>query len=404
VSFSPKKLSNLPVYQDESGWWVRPTLKGGKRVWRKLSAGDLPGAVVEAVEKNEKHERFLSGKGDSSPYEESKVTFASLAAEYLKAGCPNSRGERREEGFCLEEEERVKSLIRYFGEKHPNEIRLRDLPAHAVWRRKLCERGSGARTVELDWVTLSNVQRFGIGSGAVEFAWVGRDRPRLRGDNLGSISAEKIRHAREVAPRSPEEVHLVARWLLERWPSSGWFWLFACLAGLRKNELLLLRTDASSPKDPGFSDDRFLYVRRSKRALKHTVLLFPELEALLEAHFDWHQRVAPSNPFFFPGEGDGHPIEESVPGKGIKAACEALGLPHFTPHGGRAFCATVWRSHRLTEAEVASRIGDRTVKLIADVYGNDPFDEKEPIRWTPSLGTPAWSVTLASPPPMEVPK
>ena len=390
--FSPKKVSGLPLFADESGFWARPTLSNGKRAWRKLSATELTDAVCEWKQKSTDHAAFISGKKSTSPWETNTQTLAGLAADYLKHHCPNARGESRNEEFCWWEEYRIQWLIKHWGQRHPNEIRLKDLMPYYKWRKRLCKNGTGERMTELEWTTLSNILTYGISLGVVEFNWIGRDRPRLRSDNAGSRTSKPIRHARDVAPRNADDIHAVAASMFDSSGSepAAWCWLFACLTGLRISELLRLRVDARDQRTPGYSDDRFLWVQRSKRSTKRTVLLHPDLEELLSEHFAWHQLYDPKNPWFFPGMKRGQPMHIVTLGHILPRVCARLNLPLFTPHGARAYFATKLRSDKLGEAEIASRIGDKTVSLIQTTYGGDPFDLPKPLTFRPDVGLPVW--------------
>lgn len=408
--FSPKLVSSeIPgLYQDESGFWVRPPVDG-KRTWRKLDALTLKTAVKEAERKLSQHANFLAGESTTSPFQDNAHTFERIAALYLAAGCPHSRTKTgRDDRFCNGERERIEWLNKFFGDKKPDDIKLPLLLKHAEWRKKhIHQRNymgkpvSGARAIEMEWVTLSNVLSYAVFHGLATFNHIRQQRPQLRADNPGNTVATQIRHSREVSPASGDVVHQVARELFDdpRSQSTGWLWLFACLTGLRRSELLRLRLDAKPPAhpegigEPGYTDDRFLHVRRGKRSRLHRVLLFPELSELIHAHFRWHQEKHPSSPFYFPGQRGQSCLEQTVPCHRIPIVCARLGLPRMTMHGARAFFTTVLRSKGLGEAEIAARIGDSTVEIVQESYGSIPgnWEGGKALDWLPSTGEPAWT-------------
>lgn len=402
MSFAPKLVSaEVPgLYQDPSGFWVRIRIDG-KRAWRKLAALTFKKAVQEADSKVDAHKAFLAGVTKSSPFCEGENTFKHIAALYLSAGCPHSRTKTsRNPHFCSGERARIDWLNKYFGDKSPDEITLPLLTKHADWRKQFCKRG-GARVIELEWCTLSNVLSFAVFHELATFNHIRQQRPQLRDDDPGNTTAARIRHSREVSAPSGDMVHQLANELFkdERAESTAFLWLFANLTGLRLAELLALRMDARPPLqadglgEPGYTDDRFLHAKRGKRSKLHKVLLYPELSDLLNAHFRWHQTRYPDNPFYFPGMFDKMPLARDSAGDRIDKVCTRMKWPHLTIHGARSFFATVLRSQRLGDAEIASRIGDSTVELVQEVYGGQPgnWQGGEALSFLPKDGKPAWS-------------
>lgn len=367
AAFSPKKVKGTVLYQGPTGYWVRPVLKDGKRVWRKVGAKDFTDALIEARDATKKHTEYLRGTALTSPFEESGQTFTSLSAMYLMhiaASCTPAYvdGERR----------RVASLCSYFGNRHPNEIRLRDLAGHRKWRVAQVRDGcTGARTVEQEWSTLANVQEYGVfQAGVCEMVWC-KGHGRLCGTPNGKEQhLVPVRHAKDVAPASGDEVNTIGTWLLAHWPVCGWMWEFACLTGLRRSELLTLRVNETG-HGPGAYDDQFLYVTRSKGSKDAGVLLTDELRDLIVAHYDWHRERVVSNPYYFPASTGATPMHKRILSLALDEACKVLRLPKRTPHGARSFYATVWRSQSLPERTVAARIGDRTTELITTTYGGE---------------------------------
>ncbi len=186
-------------------------------------------------------------------------TFATLAQLYLDAGCPNKRFESRSGEFTHAERIRLSSLTTYFGPHPCDEIRLKLLPAYSVWRMRQVKKGTGARTVDLDLCTLSNVINYGVAIGQLELNWIARNRPRYR-------KAADVRRSREVMPASADVIHALADVLLAdiRSEVTGWLTLFAMFTGCRTSELLRLRLDATA-EQAGHLAAGYLHLgRRSK--------------------------------------------------------------------------------------------------------------------------------------------
>ena len=111
---------------------------------------------------------------------------------------------------------------------------------------------------------------------------------------------------------------------------------------------------------------------------------------MLKYFFQWHDAKygpeAKSLPFFPASAGAGH--RESF-GVALGAAARRLGLPHVTPHGLRSYFATKHLRDGLRSEEIASLMGDQTVKLITSTYTDNVKGEK--LYWKPKNGVPAWT-------------
>ncbi|MDB6020030.1 MAG: hypothetical protein JWR19_4519, partial [Pedosphaera sp.] len=101
------------------------------------------------------------------------------------------------------------------------------------------------------------------------------------------------------------------------------------------------------------------------------------------------------NHFFFPGrlKDSGVSVFKSALGQGLRRACKSLDIkPDRTPHGLRSYYVTKRRSDGATDREVAAEIGDKTVSLIQDTYGDIPENWRggKKLSWLPKEGLPAW--------------
>jgi integrase len=387
------------LYRSPNGsFWIRPFVNG-KSTWKKLASIALREAQREARALKTDHERAKLGLCDD-PLSTASRTLTELAERYLNAGAPNSRLEQRHRLAVEVERARLANLLEYFGKRDPNEIRLKDLPDYAKWRMKSVKRGTGHRTVEMEWVSLSNVLNYGVHTGEVEFNYIKQNRPRLCLTNpKAGSTAVKIRHSREVAPASGDELHRIAAWLFacHRSEAIGWFVLFAAMTGCRRSELIRLRLDATSPEQPGFVSGNYLFVSRSKSGVNPYVLIHPALARCIEAHRLWHSARYSKVHWYFPGRDPKQPLEGSSVSHAMAAASEALQLPPRTPHGLRSFFATVRRAAGASDAQIAAEMGDRTVAVIHAHYGDRPANWTGGIAldWSPSQSTDAWSDVLA---------
>lgn len=368
------------AYRDDRGeFWVRPTING-RRTWRKLDARTARKAVVEA------NQQAWAPRVDS---------FESLAKLWVQAGCPGKRKQADISG----PKKAAQWLVRFFGRMRCNEIRLVHLPQYAEWRRKFIRKGHGGRTVDLDLVTLSNIQRYGVFSGLLEFNYVRADRPRY---------AAKARHARVVMPESAEVIHRLAGEFLAdvRSEVMGWLCFFSEFTGCRHSELRRLRLDAQNNREPGFIEwlsdlekrergdgvQGYLYLQRSKGGLNPYARIGPEFAQMLRAFAHWHavrHGDQESPRWYFPGKMFGTVIGKESFGHALTKLCRDLKLPHVTPHGFRAYYATKRLRDGARTKDIAAEMGDQTVSLIEDIYTQNPDGKK--LWWTPPDGLAAWA-------------
>lgn len=331
------------LYRDATGtFWWRPTVNG-RRTWRRLSSVTLQAARQERAALESDHGRARLGLA-RDPFAPPVPFVRDLGP--LPARIVGQLGHIRLDALT------VGDVVRY-GE----------------------ERGA-TRAADLEIAALSSAINRVVRSGVLVVNPI-RQRPRFH-------SAERIRHSRECMPRDADELHAIARALL---PSAvGWQLLFAALTGCRTNELLALRMDARSRQDPGWIEGRYLYVRRSKKGRSPYVELTPELAECIAAHRNWHDG---RSPWWFPGVDLFRPLNRLA----LTHALARLPGPKRTAHGLRAYHVTVWRSRGEPDERVAARIGDRTVRLISDVYGDLPesWSGGEPLGFVPATGDPAWA-------------
>jgi integrase len=388
------------IYRDkrEGRFWIRPVI-WGKRTWRRLDSRKVAEAKEESAELLVLHKRAENGIG-RSPFTKGK-TFGDIADLYLEARCPNGRGETRNEQFIKLETVRVENLKKFYGNIPGDDIKESSLMAYCQARIKRVSRGTGMRTVELDWVTLSAVLAFGKRNGMVNYNYVKRDRPRLRAsDPRGSVMQERIKHCREFAVVDGNELHLLAEFFFadRRSQALGWQMLFEAFTGCRTSEALKLRMDARKQDEPGYIQGNHLFIARLKHGVRPYILLNRELRDFLESFLNWHRLTHAGNPWWFPGQttkGDPmtlRPLGKFSMNQALRRATEALGLPKRTSHALRSFYVTMRRGDGASEAQIAAEIGITSIQLIGEVYGSRPhnWEGLPKLKYWPDNAAPSW--------------
>ncbi len=365
----------------------------GRLTWRRLPARTLNQAISAREARRVDRERARLGLA-RSPEAPAEKSLEALCELYLKLGCPRKNVTQTRAGQLLREEEsRVRKLAAWPAARRlARELSLEDVTDYYRWRKPQF-RGhgnkGGDRQITKELRTLSNVYRTAVrhvsrtGVTANPF---GHDLPNFR-------DPAEVTHCRDHMPASGEEVHTIARYLFNVESSQvlGWFALIQAIAGQRAHEVARLRVDAAAKGEAGFISGRRLYLfrsRTSKGTFGHVDLRQEELDCL-EAHRAWLRRVAPESPWFFPSPEDpAQPVAPRALTDRLRRACRALGLPHRTSHGLRAFRVNVLRSRGMADGEIAIRIGQKSQgKLIVPVYGEGLDHE---LTFMPESGKPAW--------------
>jgi hypothetical protein len=202
-----------------------------------------------------------------------------------------------------------------------------------------------------------------------------------------------VEHCREKQPENANELHEIAAYFLNK-PIKhavvGWFVLFQAMIGARRAEILKLRIDAKNSSQPGFDDGEHLWLYRSKthKGTADFAKIHADLRNLLNAHRQWITQAFPGSPFFSPSiQGGGDRALGATSVNAGFARLKADTRIDKTSHGLRSYFVNVLRSHGVSDAEIALRIGHKgAANLIVQVYG-----EVLPIKigWTPD-GPPAW--------------
>jgi integrase len=386
------------VYEDTNGrFWMRPWI-GGRRTWRQLHSLKLKFARVEAADLLSAHRRSISGDC-RSPLARG-TTFSQIGGFYLAAGCPNSLGEPRDDKFIALEKWRIDHLEQFYGGWPVDDIKLPSLMQYRDWRVKRVSRGTGARTTEMEWVTLSNIINFAVRQGLVSINYIRSARPRLRSNRpRASSTADRIQHCRQFAPADGNELNLLAEYFFaeERSQAIGFQMIFEAFTSCRSSEAQRLRMDAANPDAPGFIQGNHLFIARSKHGVNPFVLITDELADFLDCHKTWHRETHAEHPWWFPGRLSTRSVELKPLGKlslnhALRRATSDLGLPKRTAHGLRSFYATRRRGEGASEAQIAAEMGISSINLLEQVYGGRPpnWDGQKIIRYWPDEAAPAW--------------
>jgi integrase len=377
---------------------IRPTFNR-KRTWHKLAATTVKLAVIEA----------RTVQPTKTPKK-----MAVLINLWLAAGCPGKTGPLKS---LAQPQKAAEWLLKFFGQDTIAEVnRLARLDGYVAWRKKSIRRGKGGGcTVRMDLSTLSNILHFGtkmggnLGFNDQNLIYRGRDRYH-----------RDITHARDRRPENADVIHALARELFqsEKTEVHGWHLFFAMFDGCRSSENMRLRRDAATDKDAGFirwlppeeaaeRDDGvlgFLYLgRRSKGGINPYAEIGLDFAEMLGYFFKWHDArfgaEAKSGPFFPASAAGTGPVEYQQQlhgasrqenfGTALGAAARRLGLPHCTPHGMRSYFATKHLRDGLRSEEIASLMGDKTVKLVTSTYADNVKGEK--LHWKPKKGVSAWT-------------
>jgi integrase len=283
----------------------------------------------------------------------------------------------------------VTLLTEFFGKVPADSLRIADIPRYKAWRVRRLRFGTGDRTVDKDIQTLSNILNYGVAMGIIAFNYLRAGRPRYQ-------RADRIRHAREVAPTDAGVIHRLADEFFTEIRSEvlGWQLLFAMFTGCRTSELLRLRVDAADVTAAGFrAGDRLFLGRRSKGGVNPWAMVGPEFGRMLECFDRWHAARHPGCPWYFPTPNGGHaPVNPGALGHALTRIGTQLRIPHITPHGLRSFYVTKRRSDGAADTVIAGEIGDKTVALMQTTYGARPenWTGGAALSWLPSVGLPAW--------------
>lgn len=367
------------IYRDtKAHLWERPRING-RRTWRRLYAITLQDAKTELAAKRSDHQRSKLGL-TKDPYSAS-LSVLQILDIYQAAGFPDSHGRQRNTRTAEDEKKRLPRLREWFKAKSVDDLSFATMQAYGTSR-------GNTRAAELDLYTLRNALKHAALSGRIKQEPVSHWPKFTR--------TTEVRHCRDNAPQSGNELHLIANELFGHGQTEPLAWLFLILAltGCRISEVLALRMHASNKTEPGFIQEDWLWLKRKKGGVNPFALLHPPLKECILAHHNWHQQRFPKHPAWIPHRFSfDEPVSHCSLNNALVRVTKKLGLPHRHTHALRAFFVTVRRSQGVSDAQIAAEIGDVTgATIIAQVYGAIPPNWRggPSISFLPTEGKPAW--------------
>lgn len=361
------------IYKLRGNFYYRPYRADGKRTWRAL-----PGATLKAARRNF-HKLTGSDVGAS-------VTVGEAIAVYRAASCPDVRRVERNGGRLKAELWRCNMLVGFWNAVQCVDITAASLDEYADWRIKRAKKGHGGRAVDLEIVTLKNAVRWALRKNLLQ-------ADPFKNITVSSYRKPVVKHCRESAPRSGDELHDLAVVLFESRRSQilGWLTLITAMVGCRISEMLALRTDAKHG-EPGNISNGVLWLRRKKKGANNFFMIHEDLKACLR-HFDlWRQKQAPrvrNSLWWFPGKIAGQSLETQALTHALQRAGKLVAKASRTAHGLRSFYVTCRRSQGASDPQIALEMGHLSGgREIVRTYG-DATPEK--VHWMPSEGEPAWA-------------
>lgn len=357
--------------------------------WRLLKNVSNRTEAKEAISK-------IKTSGDS---------FAALAAQYLKSGCPTSKRKWKPAGELAQKEEaaHVAKLNGFYARKRIGEINLGSLRDYFDWRTH-GQTEKPTRQVDKEIQTLSNVINYAV----VITEQIEVNKIRSNRTKFHSVKS----NARDRMPATAEVVHTIAEYFFNNVRSEvfGWLTYFSQMTGARCSELRRLRTDAA-PRQAGhieftasfnvpehgpiYTGTGYLDLGRrskqkddSKRGVSPKCVLWPEFRKMIECFLYWHQQRYPESKWFFPGLAGIGPVDKCSFNHAMRRALVKLELPNITPHGFRSyFCTKLYRDG-FRQEEISERIGDKTVDLQRSVYSDVADGER--LAWNPKDRLPGY--------------
>ncbi len=366
------------IYKDSrtGNFYWRPRQPNGKPTYRKLNAATLALARIRFREERSKLDQ-------GSPLQ-IRRTVGEILTAYKSAGCPDRKRKRRDGRQLYQEEKRVEQLLKWWEQSKVESVSQRVLDSYADYRMKNCK-GHGGRAVDIEVNTLRNAFRYAVRAHLIPV------NPLASPVETFARSGKEVRHCRDCAPGSGDELHSIAAYFFESKKSEvlGWLTFFQALTGCRISELTALRLDAG-PQEPGHVSDGILWLARRKGGVNNFFSITPELRDCLDHFRQWHISRYPVSPMFFPSPYDqSKAVDECALTRGLARAATKLGVSHRTSHGLRSYYVTVRRGQGAHDGIIALEIGQRTGgKEILKVYG-DALPVK--LSWLPSDGKePVW--------------
>lgn len=388
------------IFLRDGTYYERPSINGAPRTWRKLDGHTLRLAKESYAQRRADVSRARLGLcADPYAAPAPTQTVASLLLAYEAAGCPDSRGTRREGKQLAQDLSRLKHLREFWDRQRPETIGPPECRQYFAWRHARVHRqdAHGGRAVDLELVTLSNAFELAITLGQLKANPL-EGRPSFR--------PRTVKHCRDYAPHTGDELHALARELFGSWRSEplGWQLLLEAMTGCRTCELLRLRWDAANRSQAGFMEGKWLWLSRDKNGVNPFTELHPALTQTLAALRRWRltRGYAAKSQWWIPSalaasHPGGKPVDPTALTKSLDRLSEAAIGHKVTSHGMRSFYVTMRRSQGTCDGQIAAEIGDKSgAPLIVSTYGSVPpnWAGQAELSWMPKEGggEPAWTI------------
>jgi integrase len=342
---------------------------GGK--WRQRALGEFPSVTAARDKLAEKSaetsaERTAeNGRGAEIVAEQrtaerigfSRQRTAEIVLGYQAAGYPTGRYRRKRQSRVFDLS--VKHLVTFFGDMSAETINQADLDDYSDYRKAAsCRKNIGDRASEIDLQVLSSA-----------FNWAVRGR-KLRVNPIKQRERYQdpadVVHCTEKMPMSAEELHDIAENLS---PVFQHQCLLEAYTGGRTSEILKLRLDAAH-RTPGYYNEDYLWLDRSKGGINPYVVMHEPLKGLLEHIREYQAKNNPMSKYMLTGKDGIFPPSRDSLTQALRSTCKRMGLRHVCSHGLRAYYVRVCRSKGLSDTEIAIRLGQRSgVRLVETTYG-----------------------------------
>lgn len=369
------------VYQDGPGtFYVRP-VNQGKRTWRKLASITARDAKVEASEVMRAVKMADLGIG-KNPLSPPPPTVLELVSSYLAHHCPSKRLEERDMKFCEFQAKRLEWVVKWWGSKRADTVRLAMVHEYRDWRKPQIANGKGHRMIDMELQCLSNVLNYAVATGRLDTNFL-LHRPRFQ-------AASEVSHCRDAMPKDGDELNWWAELFLGPWGSIsiGFQLLVEAMTGCRTAEVLQFRWDAK-PGEPGHIHGDRLDLARLKGGVNPWAIIHPDLKSVISSLANFRHIFRTSCQFWFPNRLGDCPVSRYALTSRLARETASRGLPKRTSHGLRAYFVTKMRRDGYSDADVAAMIGDSTVSLIQTTYGK-PRPGEPKLSFRRSNGTASW--------------
>jgi integrase len=352
------------------------------------------------------------------------VTCGTIARDWLAKGCPDDRNRPRAGEALSDRTRHIHNALAFFGPRPVASLTPRvqqDYVAH-VGARVAARRKKQQTTMQYTGLRTAKVELEALRL-CFDWAVIRELIPTNPLTKAAVVYTESdITHNRFMQPANGDELHNLARWLIEagRHTDAARV-LFGALTGLRRNELLDLRWHHAGMTEgtPGFrtlgdpvnlgygpaaAKVEYLHVARLKKGIHQAVVVHPALASFLTAWRAYRETKSTTGnvdgQLMFPTVCDSE--ARHISGS-LNDAARALGSPknrfgeaRRTIHGLRAFYVSVRRSMGAPDVIIALELGHGTGPEMVKTYGDRairPGDSQT--SWLPAGGKPpAWELFL----------